>query len=204
MGYLYLFWTPGAYIAGYRVDICFAFVSYYYYYFLTIFVSPIISTSTGRIFTARFHYGCRWTIWTSIFEFSRDVAIATKFRFLKFRIFAITPKQCEIRHGPGKENVGKFVFCRVAPSVLTSDDPDSQNCIRFVLLLQVRFAQKVPQQTLPWKQIFVIFGHFPSDPVAILLCSVSIHSLCCCRTACCGVVLSIRFVADMLWTCLVI
>jgi len=99
------FWPRGAYIAGYRVDICFASVSYYYN-FLTSFVSPIISTSTGRIFTVLFRYGCRWTIWTSIFEFSRDVAIATKFRFLKFRIFAITPKPMWDRHMiQGKENV---------------------------------------------------------------------------------------------------
>jgi len=106
----------------------------------------------------------------------------------------------------GKENVGNFVFCRMAPSVMTSADSESQNCFRFLLLFQVRFAQKVcerfspffspagsptgvddcckiwfaiPQGTLPQKQIFVIFGHFPSDPVAILFCPVSIRSICC-------------------------
>ena len=49
------------------------------------------------VFTVRFRCGCRWTIWTSIFEFSRDVAMATNSRFLKFRFFfAITPKRREI------------------------------------------------------------------------------------------------------------
>jgi len=50
----------------------------------------------------------------------------------------------------GKENIGHFVFCRMAPSVMTSGDPDSQNCFWFALLLWVRFAQKVCNRSLPF------------------------------------------------------
>ena len=108
---------------------------------------------------------------------------------------------------------------------MTFRDPESQNCFRFVLLLQVRFVQKVfecflpffsrwyrsgvyrwllrnwiaiPQGTLPWKQIFVILGRFPPD------CRIVADLLGICCTACRGVVVCIRFLADMLWTCLVI
>jgi len=70
---------------------------------------------------------------------------------------------------------------------------------------------------LPREQMFVIFGHFPSDLDAILLCLDSISSICCrpivvdllrivellriCCTACRGVVVGIRFVANLSWTC---
>jgi len=43
---------------------------------------------------------------------------------------------------PSEENIRNFVFCRMAPSIMTSGDPDCQNCFRFVLVLRVRFAQK--------------------------------------------------------------
>ena len=52
-------------------------------------------------------------------------------------------RSASVRHyGRGKENIGNFVFCRIAPFVMTSGDPESQNFFRFVLLLRVRFAQK--------------------------------------------------------------
>ena len=52
-------------------------------------------------------------------------------------------RSASVRHyGRGKENIGDFVFCRIAPFVMTSGDPESQNFFRFVLLLRVRFAQK--------------------------------------------------------------
>jgi len=51
---------------------------------------------------------------------------------------------------PGKENVDKFVSCRVAPSVIIPGDPESQNCFRFVLLLRFRFAQKVRDRPSPF------------------------------------------------------
>ena len=95
----------------------------------------------------QFRYDCRRTIRTSIFEFSRDVAMATNFRFLKFRFFRRNSETTrDGRVVPGKENVGNFLFSRVAPFVMTSDDPESRNCFRFVLLLlllRVRSTQKV-------------------------------------------------------------
>jgi len=48
------------------------------------------------------------------------------------------------------------------------------------LLLQNWVA--IPQGTLPRERTFVIFGHFPSDKDAMLLCSVSICSICCIHT----------------------
>jgi len=53
-------------------------------------------TDFHAVFTARFRYGCRWSIGTSIFDFSRDVAMATNFCFPKFRFFAVTQKRREI------------------------------------------------------------------------------------------------------------
>ena len=50
----------------------------------------------------------------------------------------------------GKENVGNLVFCSVAPSVMSSGDPESQNCFRFVLLVRVGFVQKVRDQPSPF------------------------------------------------------
>jgi len=65
--------------------------------------------------------------------FLSDVAMATNFRFLKFRFFHRSSKTTRDTHMVmGKENVGNFVFCRMAPSVTTSGDPESQNCFRFV------------------------------------------------------------------------
>ena len=46
-------------------------------------------TDFHAVFTGRFRYGCRWTIWTSIFTFSRDVAMATHFCFLQFHFCTI-------------------------------------------------------------------------------------------------------------------
>ena len=50
----------------------------------------------------------------------------------------------------GKENIGNFVFCRMAPSVMTAGDPECKNCFRFVQVLRVRFAQKVRDQSSPF------------------------------------------------------
>jgi len=73
--------------------------------------------------------------------------MATNFRFLKFRFFRRNSETTRDGHVvPGKENVGNFLFSRVAPFVMTSDDPESRNCFRFVLLLlllRVRSTQKV-------------------------------------------------------------
>jgi len=52
----------------------------------------------------------------------------------------------------------------------------------------------IPQGTLPREQIFVVFGHFPSDPDAILLCSVSICSISC-------IVLDFMRIVEVLWIC---
>ena len=149
-------------------------------------------TDFHAVFTVQFRYGCRWTIWASIFEFSRDVAIATNFRSLKFRFFRRNCKTTPDKlMGWGKENVGNFAFCRMA-SVMTSGDSESQNCFQFVLL-QVRFAQKVRDRLSRFspagrptgvddcckigllslkerchRNKFVIFRHFPCDPDAIL------------------------------------
>jgi len=70
--------------------------------------------------------------------------MATNFLFPKFRFFRRNSKTTPDTHMvPGKENVGNFVFCRMAPSAMTSGDPECQHCFRFVLLLSVRFAQKL-------------------------------------------------------------
>jgi len=76
--------------------------------------------------------------------------MASNFRFLKFLFYACSKRTRDRHMDPGKENVGNFVFCRVAPSVMTSGDPESQNCFGFVLLLRVRFAQKVRDRSSPF------------------------------------------------------
>jgi len=48
--------------------------------------------------------------------------------------------------------------------------------------------------TLPLVQIFVIFGHFPSDLEAVLLCSDCISSICC-------VVVDFLQIVELLWIC---
>jgi len=40
----------------------------------------------------------------------------------------------------GKENIGNFILHRMAPSVMTSGDPESKNCFRFVLLLLKKYT----------------------------------------------------------------
>jgi len=75
-------------------------------------------------------------------DFSRDVAIS-----FFCRNSTMTGDRHMVR---GKENIGHFVFCRMAPSVMTSGDPGSQNCFWFALLLWVRFAQKVCNRSLPF------------------------------------------------------
>jgi len=92
-------WRPGVCIAGYRVAICFTFI--FLSFFLKNFCQPnyldFHLTDFHAVFTVRFYYDCRWTIWTSIFEFSRDVAMSTSFLFLCiFVFFAVTPKRREI------------------------------------------------------------------------------------------------------------
>jgi len=78
---------------------------------------------------------------------------------------------------PGKENVGNFGFCRMAPSVMTSGDPESQNCFRFVLLFQLRFAQNVRDRFLPF--ILQLVGL----PALIIAAKIGLLSLkgCCHR-----------------------
>jgi len=56
------------------------------------------------------------------------------------RSFKMTRERHMVR---SKENIGNVVFSRMAPSAMTSGDPESQTGFRFVLLLRVRFAQKV-------------------------------------------------------------
>jgi len=51
---------------------------------------------------------------------------------------------------PRKENIENSVFCRMAPSVMTSGDHECQNCFRFVLFLRVVFAQKVHDRSSPF------------------------------------------------------
>ena len=87
-----------------------------------------------------------------VFEFLRDVAMATNFLFPKFRFFRRNSKTTRDRNTVllGKENVGNFVFCLMAPSVMTSGEPESQNLFRFVLLLRVRSVQKVRDRPSPF------------------------------------------------------
>ena len=78
--------------------------------------------------------------------------------------FAGTPKRRQI-HGPEhmvlrKGNIGNFVFCRMAPSVMTSGDPESQNCSRFVLR---RFFLELIG--LPALMIAAKLGCYPSRDV---------------------------------------
>jgi len=110
---------------------------YWYFTFFNDFCQPLNVgfhwTDFHAVFTIRFCYGCRRPIGTSIFDFSRNIAIATNYRFLKFRFFRRNSKTMRGRHiVQGKENVGNFVFCLVAPPRMTSGDPKSQNCFRFV------------------------------------------------------------------------
>ena len=74
-----------------------------------------------------------------------------QFSFSVILFFCRNSKTTRDRHVVlGTENVGNFVFYRMAPSVMTFGDPESQNCFRFVLLLQVRFVQKVFECFLPF------------------------------------------------------
>jgi len=77
----------------------YVFASVFYYYFLNDFCQPNYLnfhwTDFHLVFTSSYT-GCRWTIWVSIFDPSRDVAIATSFCFLQFRFHAVTPKRNEI------------------------------------------------------------------------------------------------------------
>ena len=64
--------------------------------------------------------------------------------FYEISFFRRSFKMTRERHMvPSKENIGNVVFSRMAPSAMTSGDPESQTGFRFVLLLRVRFAQKV-------------------------------------------------------------
>jgi len=124
---------------------------------VTISVSRIISTSTGWISTrfqssrVRFRYGCRWTVWSSIFDPSRDIAIATNFVFFSISFSRFNSKTTRDRHiVPPEENIRNFVLCRMAPSVITSGDPECQNCFRFVLVVPVWCAQKVRDRSSPF------------------------------------------------------
>jgi len=138
---------------------------------------------------------------------------------------------------PRKENIENSVFCRMAPSVMTSGDHDCQNCFRFVLFLRVVFAQKVHDRSSPffppasiydcceiglrsimgrchWNTFLSFSDIFRK--IEFYFCYVLTPSCCIvvvavCRivadlleigcTACRGVVVGIRFVADMLWAC---
>ena len=76
--------------------------------------------------------------------------MATNFLFLKFRFFHRSSKTTRDTHMVlGKENVGNFVFCRMAPPVTTSGDPESQKLLPLcrLQLLRLRFAQKVGYAT---------------------------------------------------------
>ena len=54
------------------------------------------------------------------------------FFFRNFVFFRHSSKTKRDTHTvPGKENVGNLVFGRMAPSVMTSGDPESQNCFWF-------------------------------------------------------------------------
>ena len=117
-------------------------------FFLNDFSQPyyldFFWTDFHTVFTVRFRHGCRWSIGTSVFDFSRDGGCHGKQLSLsEISFFRRNSKTTRDSHMvPGKENVGHFVFCRKAPPVMTSGDPESPNCFRFVLLLRVRFAQK--------------------------------------------------------------
>jgi len=58
----------------------------------------------------------------------------------------------------------------MATSVMTSGDPERQNCFRFVLLLQVQFAQKVCDRSSPFflqlagLPAWIIAAKLGSDP----------------------------------------
>ena len=112
--------------------------------FLTISVSPIILTSTGRIFTLFSAFDSAVAV-DERRDPSRDVAIATNF----FVFFAISFSRRNSKTTRDtnivtrEENTRNFVFCGMTPSVMTSGDSEWQNCFRFVLVLRVRLAQKV-------------------------------------------------------------
>ena len=75
---------------------------------------------------------------------------------------------------PGKENVGNFVFCRMAPSVTTSADPESQNCFRFYYSFgsdllkkyETDFRRCFQLVGLPALMIAAKLGCYPSREVA--------------------------------------
>jgi len=101
--------------------------------------------------------------------------MATNYLFPKFRIFRRNSKATRDRHMVTGKDVGNFVFCRMAPSVVTLGDPESQNCFRFLLLLRVRFAQKVRDRLspfflhlvgLPALMTYAKLGCYPSRNVA--------------------------------------
>ena len=91
------FGPPGACVAVNGV------ASVSFFSFLTISVSPIISTSTGRIFTRFSPFGSAMPA-DAIFEFSKDVAIATKFLSLPAG---------DMSHKPG----GRLPLLSVRPAV---------------------------------------------------------------------------------------
>jgi len=112
---------------------------------LTISVSPIILTSTGRIFTLFSAFDSAVAV-DERRDPSRDVAIATNF-FCFFFAISFSRRNSETTRDTNivtrEENTRNFVFCGMTPSVMTSGDSEWQNCFRFVLVLRVRFAQKV-------------------------------------------------------------
>ena len=102
---------------------------------------PIIPTSTGRIFTRFSPSGSDMAVderHEPRFSNFQGTLHSNQLSFSEISFFfAGTPKRRQI-HGPEhmvlrKGNIGNFVFCRMAPSVMTSGDPESQNCSRFVL-----------------------------------------------------------------------
>ena len=71
---------------------------------------------------------------------------------------------------PSEENIRNFVFCRMAPSIMTSGDIECQNCFLFLLVLRVRFAQKYASDL---RRYFCSFYCFLSSMIVELKSSTS-------------------------------
>jgi len=119
------------------------------------FSSALLSRLPLDGFSRGFHRSV--PLWLQMNDLNLDFRIfegrchGNQLSFSEISFFRRNSKTTRGRHVvPGKENVGNFVFCRMAPSVMTSGNPGSQNCFRFVLLLGVRFAQKVRDRPSPF------------------------------------------------------
>ena len=144
--------------------------------FLTTSLSHLVSAFTGLILTRFSPFGSAMAVDDQSQPRFSNVRGMLPWQptFFWNSVFCRNSKTTQDRHMvPGKENVGKFAFCRIAPSTMTSGDLESQNCFRIILLLRVRFAQKVRDRPLRRFFLQLVVEHSSSR-----FESIRFYSLC--------------------------